>query len=547
MFSGAVKLGDLDDYLGAAQDCIVELFQEKDDKGEKDEVVKRRELVDIDFSTEILKGDKPDLIKNDGDGVGKISLYDCLACSGCVTTAEVRLLDSQSISFFNDLMISRKYQSSMPFTGRDGLVALRLVKKIAVGISHSSLTALAVHYDQISDGVMFHKLTGFLETCNVDFVSSQSFGDASVLMLQRFDIDSTKLLTSHCPGWICFAEKTCTKQVVDSISTHPTAMVIEGHFIKEAMPLMEKLKAFNSIEKMYNSTRRWGEALPDIDMSTSDIAFVSVMPCYDKKLESLRPEFHYGEGSAVHPIVDLVIGTNEFIEWLDDHSFDPVQSYPKPLSHRDPFFCVNRMMSKVMGEDRYHYQPFALNRPFQHLIGGDGSGGMALYGLEDNKDKMMADGINSDFKLVKEGSVISASTAYGLRNLHNLSSMVDRGSLASLGGVVEAMACPSGCPLGGAHASLSENGHDGKSHGAKGTYKVLMKEMRENEGSVNMYTPQELPQVMVWDNYLKWARTGGGETSSEKVGIESWLMSVPRFKFKSLKSDTGPGSIDLNW
>jgi len=75
-----VKLTDLDDYLGLAQDCVV-MAKSKTDK------------VKLDIEEEELPK-KPSLIKvQPGQSKASVNLYDCLACSGCVTTSEVVLME----------------------------------------------------------------------------------------------------------------------------------------------------------------------------------------------------------------------------------------------------------------------------------------------------------------------------------------------------------------------------------------------------------------------------------------------------------------------
>ena len=45
---------------------------------------------------------KPDLIKkqNNDNQAARVSLQDCLACSGCITTAETLLIEAHSIKEF---------------------------------------------------------------------------------------------------------------------------------------------------------------------------------------------------------------------------------------------------------------------------------------------------------------------------------------------------------------------------------------------------------------------------------------------------------------
>lgn len=66
----ANKLSDLDDFLTPGLECI-------------------------------KPTQKPDLIKSSGsEKIGSITLADCLACSGCVTSAETVLIQQHSVDEF---------------------------------------------------------------------------------------------------------------------------------------------------------------------------------------------------------------------------------------------------------------------------------------------------------------------------------------------------------------------------------------------------------------------------------------------------------------
>ena len=83
IFMNLVKLTDLDDYLSPAQDCIV-LDASKSKAGK----------AKISIEDELAPPKKPNLIKQkDGETKGTVNLYDCLACSGCVTSSEVVLME----------------------------------------------------------------------------------------------------------------------------------------------------------------------------------------------------------------------------------------------------------------------------------------------------------------------------------------------------------------------------------------------------------------------------------------------------------------------
>ncbi len=71
MLTGVVKLANIDDYISPAQNCI---------------------------QPKIMK---PDAAKKE---VATVSLNDCLACSGCITSAESILVDKMSLSRMKELL-----------------------------------------------------------------------------------------------------------------------------------------------------------------------------------------------------------------------------------------------------------------------------------------------------------------------------------------------------------------------------------------------------------------------------------------------------------
>lgn len=68
----------------------------------------------------------------------KVSLQDCLACSGCVTTAETMLLQHQS----TDELLSKLEDASVT---------------VVASVSHQSIASLAAHYDLPMHAVRPHR------------------------------------------------------------------------------------------------------------------------------------------------------------------------------------------------------------------------------------------------------------------------------------------------------------------------------------------------------------------------------------------------------
>jgi iron only hydrogenase large subunit-like protein len=78
--TSSVKVGSHNDYIAQSQGCVVTL------KGLK------KQLPTDDSQVRILPK-KETAVSTDPV---KVSLHDCLACSGCITTAETVMLEQQS-------------------------------------------------------------------------------------------------------------------------------------------------------------------------------------------------------------------------------------------------------------------------------------------------------------------------------------------------------------------------------------------------------------------------------------------------------------------
>lgn len=75
------------------------------------------------------------------------------------------------------------------------------------------------------------------------------------------------MLASACPGWVCYAEKTHGTFILPYISTARSPQQIMGVMVKQFLAAKLSLPA----GRLYH---------------------VTVMPCYDKKLEASREDFY---------------------------------------------------------------------------------------------------------------------------------------------------------------------------------------------------------------------------------------------------------------
>ncbi|XP_045396990.1 cytosolic iron-sulfur assembly component 3 isoform X4 [Lemur catta] len=221
-FSGALQLTDLDDFIGPSQDCIKPV---KVDKRPGSGVAKIHIEDDGSYFQVTQDGGTRRLEK------AKVSLNDCLACSGCVTSAETVLITQQSHEELRKALDANK------------MAAPRQQKLVVVSVSPQSRASLAARL-QLSPTDTARKLTAFFKTLGVHFVFDTAFSrNFSLLESQREFVrrfrgqaDSTQalpMLASACPGWICYAEKTHGSFIIPHISTARSPQQVMGALVKD--------------------------------------------------------------------------------------------------------------------------------------------------------------------------------------------------------------------------------------------------------------------------------------------------------------------------
>lgn len=217
----------------------------------------------------------------------EITLADCLACSGCITSAESVLITQQSQE-----ELLRVLAENEAFKLNNELEKIR---RIVVTISQQPILSLAKRF-QLTPEDTLERLTGYLKKLGADIVLDTRIADELSLIecrdefVQRFYADQNKestknfpMITSSCPGWVCYAEKTHGSFILPYISTGRSAQQIMGVLVK-------------------------GFLADQLNVTRDKIYHVTVMPCYDKKLEASREDF-FDEVSQSRD-VDCVITTS---------------------------------------------------------------------------------------------------------------------------------------------------------------------------------------------------------------------------------------------
>ncbi|KAL2630521.1 hypothetical protein R1flu_015207 [Riccia fluitans] len=410
-FSGALKIANLNDFIAPSQTCAVVSIT----KNEKPTV---KGLVEL---QQRKAAPRFDLTSKDKDGPVRVTLHDCLACSGCITSAETVMLEQQSTSEF----LSRLSSGD---------------KAVIVSLSPQSRASLAAHYD-LPPVQAFKKLTCFLKSLGVKAVFDTSCSrDLSLieaceefvsLYRDSHELTSAKdgrfkqpqglpILTSACPGWVCYAEKTHGSKILPYISTVKSPQQVMGAIIKR-------------------------HACKTLGFKPENIYHVTVMPCYDKKLEASRDDFLFavdrtrGDGQVRIPEVDAVLTSGEILDLMESKQVDFLSLEEAPL---------DRLLTNLDESD--------------HLFGVlGGSGGYVdtvfryasrtLFGKEITGQLDYRTLRNSDFRevtLEHEGKVVLRfALAYGFRNIQTVVRKIKAGKMEY--DYVEVMACPAGCLNGG--------------------------------------------------------------------------------------------------
>jgi len=230
------------------------------------------------------------------------------------------------------------------------------------------------------------------------------------------------MLASSCPGWICYAEKTHGDFVLPFISTTKSPQQIMGTLVKKLIS-------------------------QQVGLTADQVFHVTVMPCFDKKLEASREDF-YDDVLSTRD-VDSVITTSELLELIQEKCEGLEGGFaamaPTALDE------VERMFSNI-DEAGVPYAGApggsggACEYVFRHAV-------KCLFGGEELPEKLnYKSKRNKDLQEVsyeKDGKpVLTFAKAYGFRNIQNLVRKLKQGKPCGYH-YVEVMACPGGCTNGG--------------------------------------------------------------------------------------------------
>lgn len=386
--SAILSADDLNDFISPGVACIkpVELVNpEKEEAGEVE--------IQIDEN-----GNPLEISKIDGKAAAlspaQISLADCLACSGCITSAEEVLVAQHSHEQL--LKAIEENQTS---------------KKVFVAsISHQSRASLAHAYGYSVEQMDRLLINLFANQMGFQYIVGTALGrklsllqEAQGMFARKEHGPQSPVLLSICPGWVLYAEK-----------THPYVL-----------PLLSATKSPQQITGCLLKTL----VAKDLGILRNDIYHLSIMPCFDKKLESARPENTPVETSA--PDVDCVLTAKELINLVETLKYE----------------LLPPNASKIAAQSSNIYQQMApLSWPYKELSwandSGSQSGGYSHNYLmltrnhmvcrqpdvyqEEDFDVVTVEGRNSDtyeMRLMHKPTgkkIASAAVVNGFKNIQNL-------------------------------------------------------------------------------------------------------------------------------
>ncbi|EPY25829.1 iron-containing hydrogenase [Strigomonas culicis] len=357
----------------------------------------------------------------------KITLQDCLACSGCVTTAETILITAQSRE---EIVRQREAHPRRP---------------LVVSVSTQSAASLAAHYG-LSHAAAYALVSGFVREVLAPpagvplYVTDLRWAQSVATRLTALEYrrrlreapHTLPLIVSACPGWVCYCEKQ-GGALLSHVCPVLSPQGIAGSYIKRG-------------------------ALPDA-------YHVSVQPCFDRKLEAARDSFTPGApGAAAVPYTDCVVSTAELLAWMQecigpDAAGAPLTRWCAPLDSDLAPLLAGPAAPLALG--------LPADIPEAHVRSSDGyhlaAMAMAAAAGGGPLDVQYAKGRNHNL-LKATAPALPQQTfcvAYGFQQIQNIVRGLTKGLSAVKGYTfIELMACPGGCLNGGGQVRAQGGGDD---------------------------------------------------------------------------------------
>mmetsp|Transcript_28573 Transcript_28573/g.51769 ORF Transcript_28573/g.51769 Transcript_28573/m.51769 type:complete len:595 (+) Transcript_28573:34-1818(+) len=592
-FSSGVKLGDLDDFIGLSQECVKPLIEAADGASAKLFSVSEAKAVPV---AEVPLVQRPNLIKSKQSGadpkaqIGQVTLSDCLACSGCVTSAETVLLQEQSGEEFLKrtsssalTVVSISAEARTSLASSSGESPLLAMQRAAEG-----LRQLGVSYVlDCSAAEALALLEGKAEFVN-RFRNASSGGSSSSKSkahVQASNGGALPLLTSHCPGWTLYAEKVVDPVVLPHLAPLRPPQQVQGRLVKTCLLESHNRRRFHRwwrarsplFASQHLLIRPLVEALAPgpKPLGPADVYHVSVQPCYDRKIEAARPSFEVPGEDGVKE-VDTVLTATELRDLVLGTSTGCCGSEEacQASGLQDLIACP--LDSQVL-TDVFLGSLEAPGRP-QPLIcavrGNAGSGGFMEHVFRESARELFQIDLPAsalEFKTkqnedMRELTLTNPQTqkillrftaAYGFRNIQNVIRRVSKASLGSDSPhFVEIMACPGGCLNGSGLIPDDRQKAESSNQTARRQRLDGLEDILVNSPGTAQVAPADHPLVLPLYRYILSRSAEAGSKTVDAASLESMVGSKAARAFlfaewRSLKVDSEGkdvvGTSALKW
>lgn len=374
----------------------------------------------------------------------QVLLSACLSCDGCVSDEESLKITQQNLEeVARVLALNKKCDVSKH-------------KVLVVSLCPQSLPYFAVKFGlDIPEAT--HKLCGFLKSLGVRYVFDTTLAAGfSILESQRefvhryrrrhHDSHALPMFTSSCPGWIRYAERVLGSLVTPHICTARSPQQIMGSLVKDYFSRQQKL-------------------------SPDQVYHVVLAPCFDKKLEAVREEFH--SSLLESRDVDCVLTSAELFHMMEQRKASVEELDSIPLDH---LFGEAGEPSLARHEGRGS-EGF-LEHVFKHAA-------MELFGLDVHEItyKTLRNRDFQEVSLERDGeTLLQFAAVYGFRNIQTLVHRMRKGRIPYQ--LVEVLSCPGGCVSGRGQAEIEAGGR---------VDKALVQQMEEAYSSLPVRLPETNP------------------------------------------------------
>lgn len=166
--------------------------------------------------------EKPDLIKMNQKKKAIVTLNDCLACSGCITTAESILIQQQSVEEF--LLKIKNFEITIVSISPQSRASLS---------SYFGLTDFQIHifliqlFQQIGVKYIFDMKIA------IDLAINLACEEIQEHLAKEEGNQGLPIICSECPGWVCYAEKVVGHSIIPFMSQIKSPQQIMGNIVKE--------------------------------------------------------------------------------------------------------------------------------------------------------------------------------------------------------------------------------------------------------------------------------------------------------------------------